>query len=221
MLKLLFVAVFLGCTSTDQASLWFLWFYVQEHPKAQPAVVLVLKRLRRRGNDLKSHPTDWEKPGIEPATPGLQDIGLSSTPRRLLRTGAEPLLSLLWCSSWFIIELFIPRHFKSAGYYVIPSIRKIAFECPSVFPSVLHRFHSAESIFNRFSSNLLWELILGRCVLGLQIGKLWQISTELRPLIDVRNWFSLTIFGISSPIFYESRYCEGVFWECRWVNFDK
>ena len=37
-------------------------------------MVLVLKRLRRRGNGLKSHPTDWEKPGIEPATPGLQDI---------------------------------------------------------------------------------------------------------------------------------------------------
>ena len=28
-------------------------------PKAQPAVVLVLKRLRRRDNSLKSHPTDW------------------------------------------------------------------------------------------------------------------------------------------------------------------
>ena len=51
-------------------------------PKAQPAVVLVLKRLRRRGNGLKSHPTVLEKPGIEPATPGLQDIGLSPTPRR-------------------------------------------------------------------------------------------------------------------------------------------
>ena len=62
-----------------------LWFYVQEHSKAQPAVVLVLKHLRRRGNGLKSHPTDWEKPVIEPATPGLQDIGLSPTPRRLLQ----------------------------------------------------------------------------------------------------------------------------------------
>ena len=31
-----------------------LWFYVQELPLAQPAVVLVLKRLRRRGNSLKS-----------------------------------------------------------------------------------------------------------------------------------------------------------------------
>ena len=27
-----------------------------------------------------SHTTDWEKPGIEPATPGLHDIGLSTTP---------------------------------------------------------------------------------------------------------------------------------------------
>ena len=60
-----------------------LWFYVQEHPKAQPAVVLVLKRPRRRDNSFKSHPTGWEKPGIEPVTPGLQDIGLHSTPRWL------------------------------------------------------------------------------------------------------------------------------------------
>ena len=41
-----------------------LWFYIQEHPKAQPAVVLILKPLRRRGNGLKSRPTDWEKPQI-------------------------------------------------------------------------------------------------------------------------------------------------------------
>ena len=81
--KIIFVAVFLGCTSTGRAGLCFMWFYVQELPQAQPAVVLVLKRLRRRGNGLKSHPTDWEKPRIEPATPGLQDIGLSPTPRRL------------------------------------------------------------------------------------------------------------------------------------------
>ena len=79
-LKLLFVAVFLGCTSTGRVGLWFLLFYVQEHPKAQLAVVLVLKHLRRRGNGLKSNPKDWEKPGIELATPGLQDIGLSPTP---------------------------------------------------------------------------------------------------------------------------------------------
>ena len=82
------MAVFLGCTSTGRVGLCFLWFCVQELPKAQLAVILVLKRLRRRGNGLKSHPTDWEKPGIEPATPGLQDIGLSPTPRRLLLSGS-------------------------------------------------------------------------------------------------------------------------------------
>ena len=32
-------------------------------------MVLILKGLRRGGNGLKFHPTDWEKPGIEPATP--------------------------------------------------------------------------------------------------------------------------------------------------------
>ena len=56
-----------------------MWFYVQEHPKAQPAVVLVIKHLRRQGHGLKSHPTDCDKPGTEPATPGLQAIGLSPT----------------------------------------------------------------------------------------------------------------------------------------------
>ena len=49
-LKLLFVAVFLGSTSTGLVGLCFLWFYVQELPNAQPA--LVLKRLRRWGNGL-------------------------------------------------------------------------------------------------------------------------------------------------------------------------
>ena len=33
--------------------------------------------------------------------------------------------------------------------------------------------------------------------------KFWPISTELRPLIDVRNWFSLSIFGIPLPIFFK------------------
>ena len=37
------LAVFLGCTSTGRVGLCFLWIYVQELPKAQPAVVLVLK----------------------------------------------------------------------------------------------------------------------------------------------------------------------------------
>ena len=52
--------------------------------EAQPAVVLILKHLRRRGHGLKSHLTDWEKPGIKLVTPGLQDIGSLPTPWRLL-----------------------------------------------------------------------------------------------------------------------------------------
>ena len=43
------------------------------------------KASQKTGNRLKSHLTDWEKPGIEPGTPGLQDIGLSPTPRRPLK----------------------------------------------------------------------------------------------------------------------------------------
>ena len=48
------------------------FFYVLEHLKAQSAVVLILKCLRRRSHGLKSDPTDWEKLGIELAIPGLQ-----------------------------------------------------------------------------------------------------------------------------------------------------
>ena len=33
--------------------------------------------------------------------------------------------------------------------------------------------------------------------------KFRQISTELWPLIDFRNWFSFSIFGISLPIFFK------------------
>ena len=104
-----------------------MWFYVQELPKAQPAVVLVLKRLRRRGNGLKSHPTDWEKPGIEPATPGLQDIGLSPTPRRLLNFifSDFALMSLKWilaqiCAfQWIKVKWCFERafyHFTIFGF---------------------------------------------------------------------------------------------------------
>ena len=47
------MAVFLGCTSTGRVGLCFLWFFVQELMEAQPAVVLVLMRLRRRGKWLE------------------------------------------------------------------------------------------------------------------------------------------------------------------------
>ena len=37
-----------------------------------------------------------EKPGIEPATPGLQDIGLSLTPRRLHRALKKLCVAFPW-----------------------------------------------------------------------------------------------------------------------------
>ena len=35
------------------------------------------------------------------------------------------------------------------------------------------------------------------------MGEFRRISTELWPLIDVRNWFSLSIFGIPLTIFFK------------------
>ena len=69
------MAVFLGYNQ-------YLWFCVQEHPNAQLAVFLILK-CEDGSTGLKYHPTDWEEPRIDPATHGLQDIGLFLTPRRL------------------------------------------------------------------------------------------------------------------------------------------
>ena len=40
------------------------------------------KASQKMGHGFKSHPTDWYKPGMKPAIAGLQDIGLSPTPRR-------------------------------------------------------------------------------------------------------------------------------------------
>ena len=44
---------------------------------------------------------------------------------------------------------------------------------------------------------------IGKECPGIAYGKFWQISTELRPLIDVKNCFSLSIFGIPLPIFFK------------------
>ena len=46
------------------------------------------------------------------------------------------------------------------------------------------------------------------------MGKFWQISTELRPLFDIRNWFSLSNFGISLPIFFKLGMIVDIVQEC-------
>ena len=125
------------------------------------------------------------------------------------------------------LEYFIPLTLKIAGYYVIVFIQKLRSSvrpsvclsfCLSVRPSFSASFSlSAGSIFNQFSSNLLWELIFGRSVLGLQMGKFWQISIELWPLMDVRNWFSLSIFGIPLPIFFKLGMINDIVKECSGI----
>ena len=64
------MAVFLGCTSTGRVGLCFLWFFVQELLEAQPAVVLVLKRLRRPGK--------W----LEVSCDRLGELGIGDTFKR-------------------------------------------------------------------------------------------------------------------------------------------
>ena len=49
------------------------------------------------------------------------------------------------------------------------------------------------------------------------MGKFWQISTELQPLIDIRNWFSLSIFGIPLPIFFKLGMRVDIVKECSGI----
>ena len=49
------------------------------------------------------------------------------------------------------------------------------------------------------------------------MGKFLQISTKLRPLIDVRNWFSLSIFGIPLPIFFKLGMRVDIVKESSWT----
>ena len=47
---------------------------------------------------------------------------------------------------------------------------------------------------------MAWDVLSRDVLSGSQF---WHISTELRPLIDIRNRFSLSIFGIPLPIFFK------------------
>ena len=49
------------------------------------------------------------------------------------------------------------------------------------------------------------------------MGKFWQISTELRPLIDVRNWFSLSVFGIPLLIYFKLGMRVDIVKECSGI----
>ena len=58
---------------------------------------------------------------------------------------------------------------------------------------------------------------IGKECPGIADGKFLQISTELQPLIDVRNWFSLSNFGIPLPIFFKLGMRVDIVKECSGI----
>ena len=109
------------------------------------------------------------------------------------------------------IRLIIPRHFKKCGilYYTLHSKNCVRVPvrlcvCPSVCLTIC-------------TSVRQWELILGRSVLGLQMGKFWQISPWLTLEISFHSLYLSFLYRFSSKLVWES-----ILWRsCRWVNFDK
>ena len=61
-------------------------------------------------------------------------------------------------------------------------------------------------ILMRFSSNFVFELILGRSVLGLYMGEFRQMRTDSLPLINVENWFWYSILVIFMADFLQTKY---------------
>ena len=51
------------------------------------------------------------------------------------------------------------------------------------------------------------------------MGIFRQVSTELWPLIDVRNWFLLSIFGISLLIFFKLGIIVGIEKDCLGIAY--
>ena len=90
---------------------------------------------------------------------------------------------LVWCLGWggirlywFLIIVFIPHHTKSGEvlcYTLQKFLKYLKFGVsvhPPVCPSALHFRTLTGVVFDRFSSNFAWTLILGRSGLRLQMG---------------------------------------------------
>ena len=71
--------------------------------------------------------------------------------------GYNPQIKFYLFSQIEFSHFLYPATLKSAGYYVIPSIQKIAFECPSIGPSAAHRFHS---LLGAFFSPIFFKLAM-------------------------------------------------------------
>ena len=71
----MFVAVFLGYNLYWPDGLMFFHVLCPGAPVGSTGSGSGFKASQKTGHSFKSDPTDWEKPRIEPATPGLQGIG--------------------------------------------------------------------------------------------------------------------------------------------------
>ena len=67
-----------------------------------------------------------------------------------------------------VITFLYPTALKSVGYYVIPSIQKIVFECPSVCQHIFSL--SAGSIFYPIFFKLAMRVDIGKECLGIADG---------------------------------------------------
>ena len=67
-----FVAVFLGYNQYWPGDFLVLYFLCPGTPKGSTGSDSGFKASQKTGQGLKSHLTDWEKPGIKPATPGYK-----------------------------------------------------------------------------------------------------------------------------------------------------
>ena len=89
---------------------------------------------------------------------------------RCLRLVCSLLLWNLLVILTYFCSIFIHRHLKSAGYYVIPSVQKIALSVrasPSVFPSV------RLSVRHHFVSALYFEHLLTDLLQTLHYSSYW------------------------------------------------
>ena len=71
---LLFVAMFLGYNQFWPGGFMLFVVLCPVEPEGSTGSGSGFKASQKTGHALKSHLTDWEKPGIEPASPGLQGI---------------------------------------------------------------------------------------------------------------------------------------------------
>ena len=88
------------------------------------------------------------------------------------KTKIKPTQIFYTCILELSTNLFLyPATLKSAGYYVIPSVQKFAFECPSVCPSVSASFQlSAGCIFKPIVFKLGMRVDIGKACPGIADG---------------------------------------------------